>query len=58
MSNRDADLKSFHSMLLKLDGGGINDELTEKMKECCREIADACLDRGGKHRASLTLKPD
>jgi len=54
--SKDGDLKSFHSMILKLDHGALNDLLTEKMKEGIREISDACHDRGGKHEAVLTLK--
>lgn len=58
MSNadKDQDLSSFHSFIMRLDGGGLNDELSELMKKCVREISDACLDRGGVQKASMTLK--
>ena len=35
--------------------GRLNDELTESMQRCISEISDACADRGGKHKASITL---
>lgn len=57
-TNRDADLRSFHSFISKLEGGALNEELTEKIKLAIQEISDACLDRGGKHKATVTLKLD
>lgn len=57
MSN-DALLKQFNTFITQLEGGALNEELGEKMRECIKEISDACLDRGGVHKASLTLKID
>lgn len=33
--NKDADLRSFHSFLLKLEGGALNEEITDKMRQGC-----------------------
>lgn len=54
-SGKDQDLKSFHSFVLKLNGGSVNDQLNEVMKKCVREVSDACHDRGGKHEATMKL---
>lgn len=54
--NQDSDLRSFHTMIARLKDGSLNEELTELVKKCVMEIADACLDRGGKHSSELTLK--
>lgn len=51
----DADINSFHSLITRLEGGALNDELTELVRKCVREISDACNDRGGTHKASLKL---
>lgn len=56
MSHKDQDLKSFHSFLLKLENGVLNEHLTEAMKKAIEEISDACMDRGGKHKATIALK--
>lgn len=51
----DADINSFHSLMLRLEGGALNDELTKLVHKCVQEVSDACLDRGGVHKASLKL---
>lgn len=51
-------LKNFISVLGQLEGGRLQEELSEEMRSCIQEISDACLDRGGTHKASLTLKLD
>lgn len=53
---KDQDLRQFNTLVCKLEGGALNEELTEAMKKAVREISDACLDRGGTHKASITLK--
>lgn len=55
MSNTSGDLKSFHSFVLKLENGALNEDLSEAMRKCIKEISDACLDRGGSHTSTLTL---
>jgi len=57
-SHKDVDLKSFHMLLTRLEGGALNEELTREIHKAVQEISDACLDRGGKHKASVTLKLD
>lgn len=54
--SKNPELHSFHSFVLNLDGGGINDMLTEAMHKASREVADACCERGGTHEATITLK--
>jgi len=54
--SKDTDLRQFNTLLCKLEGGALNEELTEAMKKAVREISDACMDRGGVHKASITLK--
>ncbi|MBK67988.1 MAG: hypothetical protein CMP22_07665 [Rickettsiales bacterium] len=55
-SNKDLDLQHFHSLLTKLDKGELSLELDEAMAQCINEISDACFERGGTQKASLTLK--
>lgn len=55
MSN-DHLLRQFNTFITQLEGGALNEELTEAMRKCVEEISDACLDRGGSHKASFTLK--
>lgn len=55
-NDKSQDLRSFHSLLTRLEGGALNEELTQAMKKCVQEISDACLDRGGAHKASVILK--
>lgn len=57
MSN-DSDLRSFHTMIARLEGGALNEELTEIVRKCVKEISDACFDRGGTHKSRLTLHLD
>ena len=57
MSN-DSLLRQFSTFITQLEGGALNEELTAAMKKCVEEISDACLDRGGTHKASLVLKLD
>lgn len=57
MSN-DHLLKNFNTFITQLEGGALNEELSELVRKCVGEISDACLDRGGSHTASLTLKLD
>lgn len=54
--SKDHDLKRFNTFIARLEDGALNEELSEKINLCVREIADACLDRGGTHKATLTLK--
>jgi len=54
--NKDVDLKSFHMLLTRLETGALNQELTDAIHQAVREISDACLDRGGKHKSTITLK--
>lgn len=56
--DKDSDLKSFHTFLARLGNGGINELLTAALKRCVREVTDACCDRGGTHKARLTLTLD
>ena len=58
MPSIDPSLQRLNTLLPQLEGGTLNEELTEMMQRCIREIADACHDRGGKHKASLTLRLD
>ena len=51
----DQSLQRFNTLLPQLEGGRLNDEMTEAVQRCVQEISDACLDRGGVHKASLTL---
>lgn len=51
-------LRQFNTFITQLEGGALNEELTAAMKKCVEEISDACLDRGGVHKASLVLKLD
>lgn len=53
---KDQDLRHFNTFLLRLEGGALEEELSQKLKAAVREISDACADRGGKHTASITLK--
>ena len=53
---KDHDLNSFHSLMLRLEGGALNEELTAAVKKCVQEIADACTDRGGVQKSTITLK--
>lgn len=55
---RDADLQHFNQFITKLEGGALNEELSDLVRQCVQEISDACLDRAGKHTASITLKLD
>lgn len=52
---KDQDLNSFHSLMLRLQGGAINDLMTKAVAKAVQEVADACADRGGKHKATVTL---
>ena len=54
----DQALQHFHTLLPQLEGGRLNEELTEALRKAVSEIADACADRGGVHKASVTLKLD
>ena len=54
--NKNPELNSFHSFMLNLQGGAINQMMTEALHEAARQVADACTDRGGKHEATITLK--
>jgi len=56
--NQDADLRQFNTMIVRLEGGALNEEMTEAVKRAIKEISDACLDRGGTHKASVTLRLD
>ena len=51
----DQSLQRFNTLLPQLEGGRLNDDLTDAVQNCVREIADACADRGGVHKATLTL---
>lgn len=51
----DNDLKRFNMLIQNLEGGALNDELSDEVRNCVQEIADACADRGGTHEASITL---
>ena len=51
-------LRQFNTFITQLEGGALNEELTAAMKKCVEEISNACLDRGGVHKASLVLKLD
>lgn len=53
---KDQDLRHFNTFLTRLEGGALNEELSELLHKAVQEISDACLDRGGKHSASITLK--
>lgn len=52
---KDVDLRKFHSLLSKLEGGALNEALSEMLNKAVKELSDACLDRGGTHKASITL---
>ena len=54
----DQNLNNFSLFIQQLEKGALHDELSENIKKCVKEIADACCDRGGKHKATLTLKVD
>ncbi len=58
MSNNDHQLRHFNTFITNLEGGALNEQLGESMRECIQEISDACMDRAGKHKASITLKLD
>jgi hypothetical protein len=58
MSNKDSDLKVFHLFLARLQNGAINDLLTEAMQKAIEEVSNACMDRGGKHKSTVTFKID
>ena len=49
-------LRNFNTFITQLEGGALNEELSERVRECVREISDACCDRGGTHKSTLTLK--
>lgn len=48
-------INSYHVFVTKLQGGAFNEDLTEAMKRCVSEVADACADRGGKHKGKITV---
>jgi len=54
----DKRITNFHALLTQLSGGALAEELSEEMRKCVQEIQDACMDRAGSHKASLTLKLD
>lgn len=58
MNDKDRLLRSFNTLIAHLEGGALNAELTETVKKCVQEIADACHDRGGTHKSTLILKID
>lgn len=51
----DADLRNFSTMIVRLEGGALNEELSEVVKKAVKEISDACADRGGTHKSTITL---
>lgn len=53
---KDQDLRHFNTFLTRLEGGALEEELSQKLREAVQEISDACMDRGGKHSATITLK--
>ncbi len=53
---KDQDLRHFNTFLTRLEGGALEEELSELLRKAVSEISDACLDRGGKHTATITLK--
>ena len=55
---KDQSLNTFALFIQQLEGGALHEELTEKIKEAVSEIADACFDRGGAHKSTVTLKLD
>jgi hypothetical protein len=52
-SSKDQDLKRFNTLITRLEGGALEEELTEKIRKAVSEISDACTDRGGTHKARL-----
>lgn len=54
----DQNLRYFNTFITQLEGGALNEQLSEAIRECVSEIADACCDRGGTHKSSITLKID
>lgn len=54
----DYNLKNFATLLQQLEGGALNDELGEKVREAVQEIHDACEANGGKKKARITLTLD
>ena len=54
----DQNLKNFSLFLQQLEGGALNDELSERVREAVQEVNDACMHNGGKKKATLTLKLD
>lgn len=44
--------------MAELEGGALVEELSDRLRHCVQEISDACLDRGGSHKATLVIKLD
>lgn len=53
---KDQDLRHFNTFLTRLEGGALEEELSQLLRKAVQEISDACMDRGGKHSAQITLK--
>lgn len=54
----DQNLKNFNTFITQLEGGALNEQIGEAIRECVSEISDACADRAGTHKASVALKLD
>ena len=54
----DSVLKGFPQVLMRLQGGAFAENCTEALQECIQEVADACSDRGGKHKVTMTITLD
>lgn len=49
-------LRHFNMLITQLEGGALNEELSDKIREIISEISDAAMDRAGTHKGELTLK--
>lgn len=55
-NNKDPDLQCFHLFLAREQRGEIADELNQAMQKCINEVTEACFERGGTNKATLTVQ--
>lgn len=54
----DKNLQHFNTLITQLEGGALNEALSEEIRKVVSEISDAAMDRGGVQKGSVTLKLD
>lgn len=58
MSGSEHDLRNFSQIIGYLEGGQLNQDLTEEIRNVIATLHNEALSRGGKQKGSLTIKLD